>query len=227
MAAGIIHDFKNPMSVVQGTADLIRARDPENPKLSRQCEVIRRQVERMAALTRDVLEYSRGDTVLEPDAVDLGDYLEVIRDLHDEPFRRAGVKLGVEAGEPVQVLIDPGRMQRVVDNLLTNAREVSRVGDTVRMGWECRGREVRLEVRDEGPGIPGDVAETLFDPFVTSGKEGGSGLGLAISRKIVDDHGARIEVVSEPGRGATFAITLPEKLLVEAEPSTVKEGAAG
>jgi signal transduction histidine kinase len=104
----------------------------------------------------------------------------------------------------------------VLDNLLTNAREVSRPGDTVSIRWSRgEGGEVVLEVADEGSGVPADLIARIFDPFVTAGKEHGSGLGLAISKKIVEDHGGRLEVSSEPGRGARFLVRFPAKLQVE------------
>lgn len=213
MATGIIHDFKNPMAVVLGTADLIRVRDPGNPKLAKQCNVIGAQVERMTALTRDVLEFARGHTVLEPTTIDLVGWLAEVVDGHRELASRAAVRLALEGAREVRVMMDAGRMRRVFDNLLTNAREASRVGDTVTVAVQAApGGDVGIEVRDQGPGIAPEIAATLFEPFVTAGKEGGSGLGLAISKKIVEDHGATLTVESVPGQGARFRVTLPAKL---------------
>lgn len=224
MATGIIHDFKNPMAIVLGTADLIRSRDPGNPKLAKQCDVICRQIDRMSALTRDVLEYARGRTVLEPAEVDLKAWLAEIVEGHREPAERAGQRVALECPEGLRVIVDPGRLRRVLDNLLTNAREASRVGDvvTVRAG-AGEGGAVRLEVQDEGPGVPPAIAATLFDPFVTAGKEGGSGLGLAISRKIVEDHGAALTLADAPAKGACFRIELPGKLRAKATGNPERE----
>lgn len=225
MAAGIIHDFKNPMGVVLGTADLIRARDPENPKLARQCDVISKQIERMSTLTRDVLEYARGRTVLEPSTLDLGAWLREIAEGHEESYKRGGVKLVVRESETVNVMIDPGRLRRVFDNLLMNAREASRVGDTVTVSLERDAAGgIAVEVLDEGVGIPDEIRRTLFEPFVTAGKDAGSGLGLAISKKIVEDHGATIDVESTPGKGARFRVVLPAKLMAHVQ--TVREEVA-
>jgi signal transduction histidine kinase len=157
--------------------------------------------------------------------VDLEEYLGRIRDLHLEPFRQARIHLIVPEGPSSRVLIDPNRMQRVIDNLLGNARDVSGVGDHVWLEWECDEHGARIRVRDEGPGIAPEIAETLFEPFVTAGKQGGSGLGLAISRKIVDDHGAEIGVSGNADRGTSFVITLPRKLLVQPGELRTREGA--
>jgi signal transduction histidine kinase len=189
-------------------------RDPENAKLTKQCDVIRAQILRMSALTRDVLEFARGRTVLEPAEIELGPWLEEVVEGHREPARQAGQRLVLEGrARGVRVIVDPGRMRRVLDNLLTNAREASRVGDTVTVSVEALASgEAVVDVRDEGPGIPPEIVHKLFEPFVTSGKEGGSGLGLAISRKIVEDHGASLTVASGAARGACFRIALPAKL---------------
>jgi signal transduction histidine kinase len=115
-------------------------------------------------------------------------------------------------------MFDPERMRRVIDNIVNNAREVSSVGDTITFRWSrWEESDIRIEVADEGPGIPPELGDRLFDPFVTGSKEGGSGLGLAIARKIVEDHGARLDVESTPGGGATFVVRLPEKLHVTPE----------
>jgi signal transduction histidine kinase len=98
----------------------------------------------------------------------------------------------------------------VIDNVLNNAREVSASGDTVALRWAVDAdRSVVLEVQDQGPGIPEDLLDRIFDPFITAGKENGSGLGLAISRKIVEAHGARIDAANLPETGACFRIRFP------------------
>ncbi|MGH2571309.1 MAG: sensor histidine kinase, partial [bacterium] len=218
-ATGIVHDFKNPMAVVLGTADLIESREPGNDRLVRQCGVIRTQVDRMNSLARDVLDYAKGRSVLDVETVELDRWLREIAASHAAAFQRAGVKLAVDGSGELHVLFDPARMRRVIDNIVNNAREASRVGDTVTLRWSREELgDIRVEIADQGPGIPAELMERLFDPFVTAGKEGGTGLGLAIARKIVEDHGARLEVESTPGRGATFVLRLPEKLRVTETP---------
>jgi signal transduction histidine kinase len=218
-ATGIVHDFKNPMAVVLGTADLIEAREPANDRLAKQCGVIRTQVDRMNSLARDVLDYAKGRSVLDVETVELDAWLRDLAASHAASFQRAGVKLAVEGSGELFVLFDPARMRRVIDNIVNNAREASRVGDTVALRWSREELgDIRVEIADQGPGIPAELMDRLFDPFVTAGKEGGTGLGLAIARKIVEDHGARLEVESVPGRGATFVLRLPQKLRVAQTP---------
>jgi signal transduction histidine kinase len=227
MATGIIHDFKNPMSVIQGTAELIRQRDPGNEKLDRQCRTIGRQVDRMLALTRDLLEFAKGRTELHVEVVCLAQWLQEVGGGHLESYGRQGARLAVEGPADTCVLLDRERMQRVVDNVLTNAREVSKPGDTVRLRWLVdRSGDVVVEIHDEGPGIPSSVLDKIFDPFVTSGKDNGSGLGLAISRKIVEDHGARIEASNDAEKGARFRIVFPAKMHVSGGEVPAEQGVA-
>lgn len=218
MAAGIVHDFKNPMGVVLGTADLIEAKHGTDEKLARQCRVIRGQVERMDELTRDLLEYSRGEVSVERTEVNVADWIRGFVSDQYEPFRRANVELTTDGPTDLRARLDPNRMRRVFDNLLNNAREASRAGMTVRLRWrEWQGDGLEFEVLDQGAGIPEEVRDRLFEPFVTAGKQGGSGLGLAITKKIVGDHEAEIEVTDAPGGGARFVVRMPACRCVDRE----------
>jgi signal transduction histidine kinase len=106
---------------------------------------------------------------------------------------------------------DAGALQQVALNLLANAREALPGGGTVVIETrQAAGEPGRLQwlVADDGPGIPPDVGQRVFDRFFTT-KAGGAGLGLSVSAGVIQDHGGTLEVRSEPGRGATFIVTLP------------------
>ena len=108
------------------------------------------------------------------------------------------------------------RFRRVIDNILNNALDALKPGDKVEIKWSMLTDKLRIEISDDGPGIPEEIVDKLFDPFVTSGKVGGTGLGLAITKKIVEDHGSKIYVESEPGNGTTFIIDMPVQLVDQA-----------
>jgi signal transduction histidine kinase len=110
------------------------------------------------------------------------------------------------------VRCDPGQIEQVILALMMNAIDAMPNGGnlTVTSRKAPNSGNVQIEVRDDGVGMPRDVLAKMFEPFFTTKEHGrGLGLGLAISRNIVDRHGGRIEVASEPGRGTTFTITLP------------------
>lgn len=211
-ATGIIHDFKNPMTIIKGTAELTAERYADDEKLKRACTTINAQVNRMADLTRDILEYSRGRSNLEIKTVNLAGYFQEIIAFHEDAFRRAGLHIAAAGPDNIAVSIDPTRFQRVIDNIINNAREALTPGDELRLRWSLTDRGVSIFISDNGPGIAPEILPTIFDPFVTKGKEGGTGLGLAIARKIVEDHGATIQVESETGKGTVFKIELPLKM---------------
>ncbi len=214
LATGIIHDFKNPMAVIRGTVDLIRARDKENEKLTRYCTTVHEQVDRMVDLTRDVLDYSRGESRLAISEVSLTEYFDSVKSFHDAQYKLAGIELTFWGPADLAARIDPNRFRRVIDNILNNAREALKPGDQVRVSWLLQSEHLTIELSDNGPGIPENIKTTLFEPFVTSNKEGGTGLGLAIAKKIVEDHSGAIRVLSAPDQGTTFVIELPVSLAV-------------
>jgi len=110
---------------------------------------------------------------------------------------------------PGPVRFDPRRLSRVFFNLVRNATDAMPEGGLILLRFESRPAEIVTELEDTGPGIAPEVADKLFQPFATHGKEHGTGLGLSICKKIIEDHGGRIAARSEPGRGAIFTFTLP------------------
>ena len=107
---------------------------------------------------------------------------------------------------PLQVVADPGRLRQVLGNLLTNACQAGATRVEVR--GHADGRQARLELRDDGPGIPEELQVKLFDPFA-SGRVDGTGLGLAISRRIVERLGGSLELADAGPPGAVFTLAVP------------------
>jgi signal transduction histidine kinase len=114
--------------------------------------------------------------------------------------------------EPAEIEVDAMRLQRAMQNLLGNAVQAihSRPGGRIDLRTWVADSVLNISVRDNGPGIPLEVKERLFEPFMTFGKTGGTGLGLAIVRNVVDAHRGQISVESEPGEGTEFHIRLPQ-----------------
>jgi two-component system, NtrC family, sensor histidine kinase HydH len=127
----------------------------------------------------------------------------------DLAAKHAGVPIVREYAKDVpQLQIDPALTEQVFINLLSNAAQASQPGMPVTVATRLDGHCVEIDVIDRGTGIPPDKLETIFNPFVTT-KQDGVGLGLAIVAKIVDRHGGKMTVDSEPGKGSTFRISLP------------------
>jgi two-component system sensor histidine kinase HydH len=130
----------------------------------------------------------------------------------EEMAARKGVQVAVEgeSGLP-PVNVDAVGLKRVLLNLLTNAVEACPEGSSVEVCLSEAGEDmIRMTVADDGPGIPREVQARLFEPFFTTKGSGGTGLGLALVQKVVvEEHGGRVDVASEPGRGTTFDVRLP------------------
>jgi len=189
-----------------------RARILENRRQLKEAHESRVKSERLATVGR--LTAGIVHDIKNPMAI-IGGNAEMIQRTHehDESYQQAGIGLNVDTSKPLVVRIDPHRFRRVVDNLLNNAREALKPGSSVSIRWQERDQDFVLIVRDTGPGIPPRILDTLFEPFVTHGKETGTGLGLAITKQIVEDHGGTIEAESIEGEGTTFVIRLPNAVL--------------
>jgi signal transduction histidine kinase len=121
---------------------------------------------------------------------------------------RGGIKCRSELSAPEPIAGDPDLLHRALSNLISNAIEAMPQGGTLTLRISQAGGSTRIEVADTGPGIAAEDSARLFTPYYTS-KPHGTGLGLAIVQSIISDHGGRISVSSELGRGSTFIIELP------------------
>lgn len=209
VATGIIHDFKNPVAVIRMSAELSMKHLQDQERLVRYNNTIRDQVDTIINLCEEILDYARGNSNLEKSKVSLTEYVAEICTRRQQELDSKGITLKWPANRPVIVWIDPSRLRRVIDNLISNAIDVLSNGDMISIDWRSNEEELELIVADNGPGIPEAVRATLFEPFVTCGKESGTGLGLAICRKIVEDHGGEIHVDSTAEFATCFTISLP------------------
>ncbi len=214
VASAIVHDFKNPLTAMRGFAEMIQmdhVPPSEHPALAEQ---IISNADRLWAMVEEILHFVRGNrSSLDLTSIsgsDLAARLDrVLR--HGLPDC---IKLHVDLDSLGTIIVDVPKFERVIVNLVRNASEaIMRSGVINVHGSPIPGSddEVMVVVQDDGPGIPHNVRDTLFDPFVTANKSGGTGLGLAIVKKIVEEHGGTVTAESEPGRGARFVVTLPRQ----------------
>jgi two-component system OmpR family sensor kinase len=169
---------------------------------------------RMGVLVEDLLTLARLDEVPDAPHAEL-DFAAIVRDAVDDGRAAApGREIHVAAEGPAVVVGDRDQLRQVLGNLLRNAFVHTPDGTPIEVVLERVGSEVRLEVRDHGPGLPTSDAEALFERFWRSeaGRErgrGGAGLGLAIVAAIVDAHRGDVRAGNAPDGGATFVVTLP------------------
>jgi signal transduction histidine kinase len=209
LASGIAHELGTPMNVIAGHADMIVAREVEGDEAVESARIIKHFADKVAGIVRQFLDFARrrGPQRAEHDLCKLtSQTTDLLRSMAEEK----GVRLRAESPGPVFANVDPGQMQQAITNLVVNALHAVPRGGNVEVTCGVDADGVFVSVRDDGPGIPTEHLGRVFDPFFTTKAAGeGTGLGLSLVQGIVTDHGGTIEVESEAGRGATFAIRLP------------------
>lgn len=213
LIAGIAHDLNNPLASVLGFADFLTEVPHIPPNIREPLTVIREEAERASSIVRNLLgfarkqDHQRRPTALKP-LLD-GTFVLLRNQLM---AHRVEARIEVEPDLPMPD-IDPNQIQQVFVNLINNAAQA--VASTGRPGTVIvRARRwldgVAIDIIDDGPGMSENLSTQVFEPFFTTKAEGeGTGLGLSISQGIVKEHGGRIMLSSEEGKGSTFTVQLP------------------
>jgi signal transduction histidine kinase len=218
MAAGIIHDIKNPMTTIKGFAGLMGDMDFTPEERKEYSNLIVSEVDRLVGMVEDLLTFSRGlksKLTLEKITVE-GFFAEVIPFLEKDMTARK-IKVMKQLDYKDIFYVDAERFKRVVFNLAGNAREAMHGGGNFLILTRPQEQEVELVFADSGQGIPENIIHDVFEPFVTMGKKSGTGLGLAITKKIVEEHGGSISALNgnysgvEGFHGANLVIRLPRR----------------
>jgi signal transduction histidine kinase len=213
------HELRSPLTSVQGFAELLMLeREKLSPQQAETVEIILDNSRHLVRLLNDLLDLARSDAgrlTIHLVPTEVGPLLEdVVRTMRAQT-ESAGQTLEceVEAGLP-RIAVEPDRFRQILVNLLTNAHEYCPEGASIRVTAVRVGAEVEISVIDNGPGMPSDQLEHIFDRFTRGDagltqRVGGTGLGLAISKSLVELHGGTIDVSSTPGEGSSFNVRLP------------------
>ena len=215
MAAGIAHEVNNMLTPIMGNAYLLREVSNEvTPDMERMIANIEDATKRAAEMLRQVLDFSRkGPETLGP--TDLTGVVNRVLSLLKYRLRKGKVQVLKEYGTaPIIATGNAKQMEQVLVNLIVNA--IDAMEDGGELGISINRQKngdtniVEIRIADNGPGIPEDIRDSIFEPFFSTKVEGkGTGLGLFICHGIVEKHGGILEVESEVGKGTTFSITLP------------------
>jgi two-component system, NtrC family, sensor histidine kinase PilS len=209
VAAGLAHELRNPLASISGCVELLRAQAASDEEGGRLMEIVLRETARLDQLVSDFLQFSR-PAPLKREPVDLALLLSETLDVFAHDPVAAGLEVA-RALVPAPAECDADRIRQVAWNLLLNAAQAMKGRGSGRItvhSGPAGGGQVTFSIEDDGPGIAAADLERIFLPFYTT-KERGSGLGLANVHRVIDAHGGRIGVESEPGRGARFQVWLP------------------
>ncbi|MBC7835354.1 MAG: two-component sensor histidine kinase [Phycisphaerales bacterium] len=234
MTGGLAHEIKNPLSTIGLNAQLLiesiedsSLPQEERTRLLSRMKSLRREVERLRDILTDFLEFA-GKVHLEPQPLDINHVVGELVDFYLPEAERHGVRLRTQPWhEPLLAPIDAKLYKQAILNLLLNATQAmapSTMGPPVPRPADAAQRDlilksepgqdadgaptVCLHVIDTGPGIAPETLGRIFTPYFTT-KSAGSGLGLPMSRRLIEEHGGRIEVHSEVGRGSDFTVIVP------------------
>ena len=228
--SGVAHELNNPLATILTWAERLAERDLE-PQARRGLETILHEAERAARIVRNLLTFARKRHTTRT-MVDVNQVVRETLSLRSYEQRVTNITVidALAAGIP-QIFADPHQIQQVLLNLVINAEQAmlgaNGRGTLVVRTWQDFEREsIVLEVNDDGPGVSEEVKLKIFDPFFTTKEVGkGTGLGLTVAYAIVQEHGGRMWLESEPGSGASFYLELPVSVKLKAGAAATGTGA--
>lgn len=230
LAAGLAHEIKNPLSTMAINLALLeeewgKAREGGEPNARekrglKRVATLQREIVRLETIVDDFLRYARGGEVNRSPrdlCLLVRETLEFVEP--EDTQQRIRHHAELPAGLPL-VMLDDGAFRQALLNLFVNARQAMPMGGELIVRVQRHGNQVELSVTDTGVGMQPEALDHCFDVYFST-KKGGTGLGLPTTKRIVEEHGGRITVVSEPNRGTSFSILLP--LLVEIHGASANE----
>ncbi|NOT33893.1 MAG: HAMP domain-containing protein [Candidatus Eisenbacteria bacterium] len=212
LGAGIAHEVKNPLAGILACAQLSLRLTEENGPLRRNIELIEKETRRCKTILESLLRFARQEKALF-ESIDPNQAVVDAVEIVGHQLKMNGVEIESVLGTEVpRIMGNSNQLQQVLINLMMNAQQaMGEAGGTVRVQTRRADNDyLEIRVTDDGPGIPRENRERIFEPFFSTKPTGkGTGLGLSVSFGIVKDHGGEIAVESEVGAGATFVIRLP------------------
>jgi two-component system, OmpR family, sensor kinase len=214
----LAHDLRNYLQPLHMRLELLRVRAQREKRDDDACDAdaAARSVMRLSSLVSDILDVARIDQgvfQIQPEFFDLGALVRDTAGMLATPEHPVGVT--VQDRETVEVLADPRRIRQCLENVIANALQKSPAQAPVSVFVTLHknrpdGAFAKVDVQDQGPGIPPDILPHVFDRFVTGTQpQGGLGLGLYLAKRVAGVHGGDLTVESAPGKGARFTLTLP------------------
>jgi two-component system NtrC family sensor kinase len=213
LAAGVAHELNNPLAAVQGFAQLLNDRKDLEESIRSDIECIFNEAKRATKITANLLSFARKHRP-EKRLVSINEVVEKSLELHAYRMRVNNIEMETELASDLPVtMADFHQLQQVFVNIITNAEQaMTEAHGKGKLSVESTlaGDTIRVALADDGPGIPPEALDSVFEPFYTTKEVGkGTGLGLDICRGIVEGHGGSMRVICQAGEGTTFVIEIP------------------
>jgi signal transduction histidine kinase len=211
VSASLAHEIKNPLASIKGAAEILADEVPAGHVKHEFIEIIKSEISRLNNSVEDVLKYCRGQeltkkTVPEP----ISDIINMVITLIDSKLKEKQIKIINNYNKETPVfLVDSSAMIQVLLNLFLNAIDAVDKNGQIIIEHSHSAEGYRIDISDNGPGIPENIKKDLFKPFVTF-KDGGTGLGLSITKKLLNSFGGEINLAESKSKGAKFIILLPK-----------------
>ena len=212
LTAGLAHEIKNPLSTVQLNLQLLQedltSDGQTSPRVTNRLNTVTREAVRLRAILDDFLRYA-GRIELQREWIDLNELLDDLVDFLAPQAALTKVQLRrMPADGPLNACVDAKLIKQALLNLMLNALQLMHGGGELIVGAKQAGDRAVLGVTDTGPGISAEEQAKVFDAYFSK-RRGGTGLGLAMTRRIAREHGGRVTLASELGKGSRFEIELP------------------
>lgn len=209
LAAGVSHEIDNPVGIILGLAELMLEDTPADDPRHEDLRAIVEECKRCRRITGGLLGFARG-SVGEFGEVDLVGLLTATLDALRPQKLFKSLRIAVHVDPLPLIHADADQLRQVLINLCLNAAQAMAGSGDLRINLRLQEQMVVLEVIDNGPGIPDEAIDRVFEPFFsTKGRGEGTGLGLSICRRLIEDHGGRLTVANVPSGGAAFRVELP------------------
>ena len=210
----IIHDLRNPLSVIKGYVDMLefRLESSGDEDLRRFASQIRRETIRLTGLTNEWLDYSRGEIRLSYSPARAADLFDQVRQNLETNLAAKELNVSWTSTFDGKLLLDTERILRVLINLVDNAYKACSRGGRIDVEARKEDDNLRISVKDDGIGRDSETQRHIFDPFYSKSERGGTGLGLHIVGTVVSAHGGTVDIQSASGTGTEVSFTLPLRL---------------
>jgi two-component system OmpR family sensor kinase len=219
------HELRTPLTVLRGTSEILLRRRQNVPvEFTNAMQDIHEEAVRLSKLVDDLLTLTRLDEgqPLNPEDLQVRGFLEQLTERYASAWPNREINLDLDGLDGAQAHVDPDALRRIVTNLIDNAARYSTPGKPITLGGEAGRKAITVFIGDEGPGLSADDAARVFERFYrgsrsrsrqTAGQPvsgGGTGLGLAIVQALVEQSGGQVRIDTEPGRGTTVSVDLPQ-----------------